>query len=73
MYVLCFLQSSPESIFVQANQNSLYPSHTYSHVSGGLPINILDLTVCALQFTLVCVGETISLVQSVHIYLGSVY
>ena len=70
MYVLCFLQSSPESIFVQANQNSL---HTYSHVSGGLPINILDLTVCALQFTLVCVGETISLVQSVHIYLGSVY
>lgn len=40
-----WLQGSPENIFVQALQNHLLPSHTYSHVSGGLPINILDLTV----------------------------
>lgn len=38
-------QSSPDNIFAQAMQNSLFPSNTYSHVSGGLPINILDLKV----------------------------
>ena len=38
-------QSSPDNIFAQAMQNCLFPSNTYSHVSGGLPINILDLKV----------------------------
>ena len=40
-----FLQSSPENIYMQAIQNNLFPSNTYSHVSGGLPISILDLKV----------------------------
>lgn len=38
-------QSSPDNIFAQAMQNCLFPSNTYSHVSGGLPVNILDLEV----------------------------
>ena len=46
MKIPFFLQSSPEHIFMQAIQNHLFPSNTYSYVSGGLPINILDLKVC---------------------------
>ena len=30
-------------------QRKLLPSHTYSHVSGGAPLNILDLTWEALK------------------------
>ena len=39
------LQASPENVYEQLVQNLLYPSHTYSHVSGGHPLCILDLTV----------------------------
>ena len=45
VYSSSYSQSSPDNIFAQAMQNCLFPSNTYSHVSGGLPINILDLEV----------------------------
>ena len=38
-------KATPENIFSEALQNRLYPDHTYSHVSGGRPIDILELTV----------------------------
>ena len=39
------LQANPESIYAQALQNKLFPNHTYSYVSGGDPLSILDLSV----------------------------
>lgn len=36
--------ASPESLFSQRVQQALYPGTTYSHVSGGEPINVVDLT-----------------------------
>ena len=38
-------QTSPENVYAQMAQNLLYPSYTYSHISGGDPIRILDLSV----------------------------
>ena len=57
-YCMCLYskQASPESVFVQALQNHLLPGHTYSHVSGGRPLDILDLTVsvCKIKLLIVC-------------------
>jgi Zn-dependent M16 (insulinase) family peptidase len=36
--------TSPENVYAQMAQNLLYPSYTYSHISGGDPIRILDLS-----------------------------
>ncbi|XP_048577548.1 presequence protease, mitochondrial isoform X1 [Nematostella vectensis] len=36
--------STPESVFVTQAQKLLLPSHTYSHISGGDPLHIPDLT-----------------------------
>jgi len=45
LYLLSFLQSTPESLFVHHAQRNLLPSHTYSNNSGGDPLCIPDLTV----------------------------
>ncbi|CAI8058199.1 Presequence protease, mitochondrial, partial [Geodia barretti] len=36
--------ASPENVYSQVAQNLLYPTTTYSKVSGGHPISILELT-----------------------------
>ncbi|XP_041378980.1 LOW QUALITY PROTEIN: presequence protease, mitochondrial-like [Gigantopelta aegis] len=40
---------NPENLFMMELQRKLLPSHTYSHVSGGAPLKILDLTWEALK------------------------
>lgn len=50
------LQANPENIYVTELQRKLLPSHTYSHVSGGLPLDILNLTVrFLLLYTRTCI------------------
>ena len=40
---------SQDSIYAQRSQQILFDGSPYSHVSGGEPINILDLTYSQLQ------------------------
>ena len=46
---LFILQSNADYLFHVEMQRKLLPGHTYSHVSGGAPLKILDLTWEALK------------------------
>ena len=51
-FIVLLLQASPENVYTQMAQNLLYPSTTYSNVSGGTPLSILDLTVSLMMAVL---------------------